>query len=75
MSIESDAQKDLALNDEVAENVVGGKAWKKARKATTSHAAAAGSNYIHVTGGPPGGPVPFVDSGNDDCADPADATT
>jgi hypothetical protein len=47
MTVESDAQKDLALSDEEAENVVGGKKTKSAKhtKAPTYPV-----EYIHTAG-------------------------
>ena len=53
MSIESDAQKDLALSDDDAEGVVGGKkkAKKLAQHKTAQHAAATSSvTYINSSG-------------------------
>ena len=67
MSIESDAQKDLALTDEDAEGVVGGKRAKHTTK-KTSHPAANTVSYTYSPG--PSGPAqPYTDDG-DDCADP-----
>ena len=57
MSIDSEANKDLALNDEDAESVVGGtkkKAAKPAHTQVTHHAAASGHSLppINVQGAP-----------------------
>ena len=62
MSIESDAQNDLALSDEDAENVVGG---KKATKRSTHSAA----EPIMVKQATTFGPTEVsANSGDDDCA-------
>jgi hypothetical protein len=69
MSIEQDAQKDLALSDEDAEGIAGGKKSKHvAKKATPTH-------KVNVISSPgftgPDQPTQFVagNMGNDDCAD------
>ena len=80
MSIDSDAQQDLALNDEEADGIVGGnKKQKKATKHTVTHAPAPRPPIMisqTVTYGPT---QVSANSGDDDCApeyggDP-DATT
>jgi hypothetical protein len=73
MSIEQDAEKDLALNDEDAENVAGGKKAKHAAKPAT-HAV----KFIQSPGFTgPEQPAQFVTGnlGNDDCSDGTDVTT
>jgi hypothetical protein len=48
MSIDSDAEKDLALTDEDAENVAGGRMVTRKKASTTKHAAhgsAAATSY------------------------------
>jgi len=70
VGIESDAQKDLTLDDSDAENVVGGAKKKKKAKAKATHKAAAAAGprmiVVPVTGTPvESAPVP------DDC-DPGD---
>ncbi len=73
MSIEADAQKDLALNPEDAENVVGGvKKKAKAKHAVHKAAGHAGSNINlqYPT-------TPEVQASTDDCDpdDPASSDT
>ena len=67
MSIEQDAQKDLALSDADATGVAGGKRAKKAAKP------AAHPVKMIVSPGPtgPDQPTQFVEGnlGNDDCSD------
>ncbi len=74
MSIEGDAQKDLALSSEDADNVVGGvKKKAKAKQAVHQAVGHAGPN-INIQG--PVTSTPFVD--NSDCdpgADPAASDT
>ena len=69
MSIESDAQQDLALGDEDAEYVVGGKkATKKGAKTTpASHPV----DYIHL----PGSTNPTDGLTDGDCSDPGDGSS
>ena len=52
MSIEGDAQKDLALNPEDAENVVGGQKKKVVKKQAAHHAAGGSSNAIIINAPP-----------------------
>ena len=67
MSIEADAQKDLALNAEDAENVVGGqKKKKKTQRHAVKHAAARPANINIQTQ-----TTPVVESPMEDC-DPGD---
>ena len=68
MGIETDAQKDLELNSEDAENVAGG-VKKKAKQAVHKAVGHAGPN-INILG--PVTSTPFVD--NSDC-DPAESDT
>jgi hypothetical protein len=73
MGIEQDAQQDLALTDEDAENIAGGKKAKKASHTAAKHAAASHSvSYIQAPAATGGSPD---DSGTtawtDDCDDPA----
>jgi hypothetical protein len=69
MSIEQDAQKDLALSDEDAQNVAGGKKSKQAAKKP------AGVHEVKFTYSPgftgADQPAQFVvgNTGNDDCSD------
>jgi hypothetical protein len=70
MSIESDADKDLALNDEDAEEVIGGKAnRKKSTKHTASAAVALDPLVVRQIDTGPGelpgssSPPEFVDPG------------
>jgi hypothetical protein len=69
VSIESDADRDLALSDEDAEGVVGG--TKKAKKTakTTHHAAASHSVTYNYSPGASGPAQPYTSDG-DDCNDP-----
>lgn len=67
MSIESEAEKDLALSDEDAEGVAGGKKAKKAKsKAAPSHAV----RYIQVPAyqGTPDTTLPDSDCDPDETA-------
>lgn len=82
MNIDSDAQKDLALNDEDADSVVGGN--KKAKKSVKHHTAAhpttaASRPPLMVYQATAYGPTEVsANSGDDDCApDPSspDATS
>ena len=68
MSIELEAQKDLELSDEDAENVVGGQRKKHAHKQAAPHVAAAN---VHVSFTVPADQVSTVSGGSDDC-DPGD---
>jgi hypothetical protein len=68
MSIDEQATTDLSLNDEDAENVIGGKKTKKT--AAKKHVAAPTRQvpYLKVDGS--GGPVDDSGhSGDDDCAE------
>ena len=73
MSIEQDAQKDLALGDEHASGVVGGKKAKKPAKPA--------SHPVKVIVSPgftgPDQPTQFVTGnlGNDDCSDGSETTS
>ena len=69
MSIESDANEDLALTEEDAEGVVGGK--KQVHKAAHHKAAphAAGSVTYNYSPGASGPAQPYTSDG-DDCDDP-----
>jgi hypothetical protein len=72
VSIESDAQKDLALSDEDAAGIAGGKGSKKVAKKPATHPAATHTvGYIDVQGPATGGAVPWVDNGAD--CDPGDS--
>ena len=82
VNIDSDAQKDLALNDEDADSVVGGnkKAKKSAKHHKASHPAAAASHApLMIYQATAYGPTEVsANSGDDDCApDPSspDATS
>ena len=67
MSIDSDAQKDLALTDEDAEGVVGGKKQAKKHKAETHPAAAHTVSYSYS----PGATGPATSTTDDeDCDQP-----
>ncbi len=48
MSIEADTQKDLGLDDQDAENVVGGKMNKKAQKKKAAHPTTSGAASMIV---------------------------
>ena len=66
MSIEADAQKDLALNADDAENVVGGKKKKKqAPKKTVVHQTAARPANINIQ--TPVTPTETSYDASDDC--------
>jgi hypothetical protein len=67
VSIEGDAQRDLALNPEDAENVVGGLKKKAAKKAAVHQAVGHAGPNINIQG--PVTSTPYVD--NSDC-DPGD---
>jgi hypothetical protein len=76
VSIDSDANQDLALTGEDAEGVVGGKNAKKAKKAAAKHKAATHAATYTVTYiDSPGlsGPAQPYTSDGDDCDDPGDA--
>ena len=64
MSIEADANQDLALDDEDAENVIGGQ--HKTKKAVKSAAAAPAEvdTTVQASGG---GWQPVVDDPSEDC--------
>ena len=63
VTIESESQKDLSLNDADAENVVGGQKKKKKVHKVAQHAGAAGPRYINIQG-----PVVATEQvPNDDC--------
>ena len=62
MGIDADSQQDLALNEEDAENVVGGAKKKKAKVAQK-----AAPKMINVQGAPAGGAVEYVQP-PDECA-------
>jgi len=63
MSIESEAQQDLSLTDEDAENVAGGRMNKKAKKGGTHHSGPAFTNVV-VQGAPaPAGTDPGTPAG------------
>ena len=65
MSIESDAGQDLAVSDEDAESVVGGKANHKGARPPHQAAAAAEINTeVQASGG---GWQPVVDDPSEDC--------
>jgi hypothetical protein len=66
VSIESDANQDLALDDEDAEGVVGGHAaHKHEHKSKPAHQAAAETNVeVQASGG---GFQPVVDDPSEDC--------
>jgi hypothetical protein len=65
VSIESDANQDLAMTDEDAEGVVGGKANRKAAKPHHRAVAAAEVNTeVQATGG---AWQPVVDDPSEDC--------
>ena len=71
MGIDADSQQDLALNEEDAENVVGG---TKKKKATAKKPSA--PKMINVQGAPAGGAVEYVqppDECDPDYQDPATA--
>ena len=70
MSIESDANQDLALSEEDAEGVVGGKRAKKAaaKHKTATHAASNTVSYSYSPGA--SGPAQPYTSDGDDCDDP-----
>lgn len=70
MSIESDANQDLALTDDDAEGVVGGKkqAKKPAHHNVATHAAAGGSVTVNYS--PASGTPQEYTSDGDDCEDP-----
>ena len=64
MSIESDANQDLSMSDDDAEEVVGGKAQHKAAK-PAHHTAPAETNVeVQATGG---AWQPVVDDPSEDC--------
>jgi hypothetical protein len=68
VSIESDANQDLAMSDEDAEGVVGGKAHHKAApKPGANHAGAPAETNTEVQGGNLGGWQPVVDDPSEDC--------
>jgi hypothetical protein len=70
MSIEADAQKDLAMTDADAESVIGGRRAKKsAKKSTVAHRAPTHPvDYIRESGGSdPADGLETTDP--DDCAD------
>jgi hypothetical protein len=70
VSIESDANQDLALTEEDADGVVGGKKAKKpAKHKAAPHHAAAGSVTYTYTPGASGPAQPYTSDG-DDCDDP-----
>jgi hypothetical protein len=75
MSIESDAQQDLSLTDEDAENVAGGKKTKHAAKPKPA------THQVNVISSPgftgPDQPTQYVtgNMGDDDCADGSEVTT
>ena len=67
MSIEADAQKDLALSEKDAEGIVGG---KKTKKAAAKHTAARSVPFIQVPGftGTPDSTLPESDCDPDESA-------
>ena len=72
MGIEQEAEKDLALSEDDAENVVGGKKTKKTAAKTAPHAKTYSVGYVNVQATPSGS---VDDSGTtawgDDCDDPS----
>jgi hypothetical protein len=63
MSIESDAQQDLSLTDEDAENVTGGRMTSKKKAASAAKSSPAFTSYV-VAGPPaPAGTDPGVAPG------------
>jgi hypothetical protein len=71
--METDAQKDLALDDAEAEGVVGGRQVKKtAAKSKAGHSAPTHTvDFVHLTGGGPS--VDGLETTDpDDCADTGD---
>jgi len=65
VSIESDANQDLAMSDEDAEGVVGGKGHRKAAKpAHHAPAPAEVNTEVQASGG---GWQPVVDDPSEDC--------
>ena len=73
MGIESEADKDLALGDQDAENVIGGRAVRKTTKRT---AAAKPRGPLMIEQAVTYGPTEIsANSGDDDCAlDPGDSS-
>jgi hypothetical protein len=69
VSIESDANQDLALTDEDAEDVVGGKRAKKAATHKPHPAATTSSVTYNYSPGASGPATPYTSDG-DDCEDP-----
>jgi hypothetical protein len=74
VGIDADSQQDLALNEEDAENVVGGTKKKKATpKSKAGHAA--NPPMINVQGAPPGGAVEYVQPPDECDPDYSDSST
>jgi hypothetical protein len=75
MGIEQDAQQDLALTDEDAENIAGGKKAKKVSHTATKHPAGAASHSVSYIQAPAATGGSVDDTGTtawtDDCDDPA----
>jgi len=69
VSIESDANQDLALTDDDAEGVVGGKKHHKKPPHHTAATHAAGGS-VTVNYSPAPGPAQEYTSDGDDCEDP-----
>jgi hypothetical protein len=68
VSIESDANEDLAMSDEDAEGVVGGKTHHQATKKGPLHTASTpAETNTEVQGGNLGGWQPAVDDPSEDC--------
>jgi hypothetical protein len=65
VSIEADANQDLALDDEDAENVIGGQ--HKTKKAVKPAAAAAPAEVDTTVQASGGGWQPVVDDPSEDC--------
>jgi hypothetical protein len=72
VGIDADSQKDLSLQDEDAEGVVGGAKQKKHQAKHKAAPHAANPPMIDIQGAPPGGPVEYVQP-PDDC-DPDETT-
>ena len=72
MGIDADSQQDLSLQDEDAENVLGG-TKKKKQQPKTKHAA--NPPMINVQGAPPGGAVEYVQPPDDCDPDIQDSAT
>jgi hypothetical protein len=67
VSIESDANQDLAMSDDEAEGVVGGKSHTKPAKSKPAHHASAPAEVNTEVKASGGGWQPYVDDPSEDC--------